>query len=82
MGQFFAHFFNCNDIRYRLREKSRWSDCVKNSRGRPCLIPCCLTNFDATGYFHLGAGSNDTSACEISQANPADLVNIPKFIYT
>ena len=40
-----------------------------------------LTNFDATGYHHLGSGSNDTSACEISQAHPADLLNIPKFIY-
>ena len=59
---------------------SRWSDCVENSRGRPCLIPCCLKNFDATGYNHLGAESNDTSACEISQAHPADLLNIPKYI--
>ena len=35
-----------------------------------------LTNFDATGYHHLGAGSNDTSACEISQAHPPDLLYI------
>ena len=40
-----------------------------------------LTNFDATGYHHLGAGSNDTPACEISQAHPADPLNIRKFIY-
>ena len=39
-----------------------------------------LTNFDATGYHHLGAGSNDTSACEIYQAHPADLLKISKFI--
>ena len=38
----------------------------------------CLTNFYATGYHHLGAGSKDTSACEIFQAHPADLLNIPK----
>ena len=36
--------------------------------------------FDATGYQPLGAGSNDISACEISQAHPADLLNKPKFI--
>ena len=41
----------------------------------------CLANFDATGYHHLGAGPNDTSACEISQAHPADLHTKPKFIY-
>ena len=39
-----------------------------------------LTNFDTTGYHHLGAASNDTCACEISQAHPADLLNISKFI--
>ena len=43
--------------------------------------PSCLENFDATVYDHLGARSNDTSACEISQAHQADLLNIPKFIY-
>ena len=41
----------------------------------------CLTNFYATGYHHLGAGSNDTSAREFSQAHPADLLNIPKLTY-
>ena len=41
----------------------------------------CLTNFDLTGYHHLGAGPNDTSAREFSQAHPADLLNIPKFTY-
>ena len=39
-----------------------------------------LAHFDATGYQHLGVGSNDTSACEIFQAHPADLPYIPKFI--
>ena len=34
-----------------------------------------------TGYHHLGAGSDDTSAFEISQAHPADPLNITKFIY-
>ena len=41
----------------------------------------CLVNFDATGYHHLGTGSNDTYTCEISQAHPADLLFIPKFNY-
>ena len=39
-----------------------------------------LSKLDATRYHHLGAGSNDTSACEISQAHPADVLNISKFI--
>ena len=30
---------------------------------------------DATGYHHLGVGFNESSACEISQAHPADLPN-------
>ena len=29
----------------------------------------------------LGKLSNETSACEISQAHPSDPLNIPKFIY-
>ena len=41
----------------------------------------CLTNCDATGYHQLGAGSNESSACEISQAHPTDLPKIPKFVY-
>ena len=40
----------------------------------------CLKNFDATGYNHLGAGSNESSACEISKAHLADLLNISKLI--
>ena len=44
-------------------------------------VPSCLANFDSTGYHHLGAGSNETSACEISQAHPSDPLNIPKLIY-
>ena len=36
-------------------------------------VHSCLANFDATGNHHLGMESNDT--------HPADLLNIPKFIY-
>ena len=73
------NFNDKSNLRYII-----WADGqigLKKSRGRPCWIPCCLTNFAATGYAHLGAGSNDTSAREISQAHPADLLNKPKFIY-
>ena len=38
-----------------------------------------LANFDVTGYHHLGAGLNDAFDCEISQAHPADQLNISKF---
>ena len=34
--------------------------------------------FEPKGYHHLGAESNDTSACEISQAHPADLLYTSK----
>ena len=40
----------------------------------------CLKNFEAPGYHHLGEGSNESSAYEISQAHPADLLNISKLI--
>ena len=43
-------------------------------------VPSCLANFDSTGYHHLGVGSNELSACEISQAHQADLLNISKLI--
>ena len=43
-------------------------------------VHSCLKNFDAMGYHHLGEGSNESSAYDISQAHPADLLNISKLI--